>query len=49
MSAQKPFHYKRFEIKQKKKDINLQKVISKMQNKKQEINAEKKEPKLHLI
>ena len=48
MSVQKPFHYKRFEIKQKK-DITLQKVISKMQNKKQEINAENKELKLHLI
>ena len=41
MFVQKPFHWKRLEIKQK----TIQKVISKMQNQRDEINIENKELK----
>ena len=42
MSVEKPFHDKRFEIKQKP-ILLYKKIISKMQNKKEEINIVNKE------
>ena len=46
MFVQKPFHYK---IRDKTKNINLQKVISKMQNKKEEINIKNKDLKILVL